>query len=109
MAREITKQFPMDPTPTTNAYARHEGAVHWGRKGQAQAGHIFFAVYKSADARQAENVGGIEHQIPVPASSTDEAIQALIDDRNAAIDNLKKADYALAKALDPAFCVGEDC
>jgi hypothetical protein len=108
MAREITKQFPMDPAPTTNAYARHEGAVHWGRKGQPQAGHIFFTVYKSEAARQAENVGGIEHQISVPVSSTDEATQALIDDRNAAIDLLKKADYALAKLLDPAFAAGTD-
>ena len=108
MAIEITKQFPFEGSPISSAYARHEGSVHWGRKGQPQAGHIFFTVYKSAEARQAENVGGIEHQIQVPVSSEDEDIQALIDDRNEAIDALKKADYALAKALDPIFAAGED-
>jgi len=107
MAREITKQFPMDPAPTTNAYARHEGSVDWHWKAGGES-HIFFTVYKSEAARAAEGVGGVEHRIAVPAVSEDEATQALIDERLAILDSLKAAEYNLAKKLDPAFAAGTD-
>ena len=108
MAQLITKQFPHDPAPTADAYARHEGSVDWHRKTNSE-GHLFFTVYKSAAARQAAGIGGVEHLIPVPATHADPAVQALIDVRAALIQQLIAAEYELAIALDPAFAAGEAC
>jgi hypothetical protein len=107
MAILVQKQFPMETAPTEGAYVRHEGSVDWHRKSHSE-GQIFFTIYKSADARQANGIPGIEYRVAVPASSTDEDIQLLIEERAALIQSLIAKEYELAKALDPMLDAGED-
>lgn len=107
MAILVSKQFPMDATVTEGAYVRHEWSVDWHRKGHSE-GQIFFTIYKSADARQATGIPGIEHRVVVPQASEDEAVQTLIDERKAIIQSLIAKEYELSKLLDPVLGAGED-